>query len=123
MADNLFPDDPKNPSDPNPQDANSNTPPPAGAPPDGQPSAGLVPTSVLPQIVLGTAGSNIISVPASDISYSGLAPGFVGLWQINFTIPANAPTGTDVPITVFMNSISSSNPAVPTQVVTTVSLK
>ncbi|MGA1983513.1 MAG: DNA gyrase subunit A [Acidobacteriaceae bacterium] len=39
MADNLFPDDPKNPSDPNPQDANSNTPPPAGSPPDGPPNS------------------------------------------------------------------------------------
>jgi DNA gyrase subunit A len=32
MADDLFPEDPQNPS---PQDANSNNPPPAGAPPDG----------------------------------------------------------------------------------------
>src|SRR5579863_7200011 len=34
MADDLFPEDPKNPS---PQDANSNNPPPAGSPPDGPP--------------------------------------------------------------------------------------
>jgi DNA gyrase subunit A len=34
MADELFPEDPKNPS---PQDANSNNPPPAGSPPDGPP--------------------------------------------------------------------------------------
>ena len=39
MADELFPDDPKNPSDPSPQDANSNTPPPAGSPPDGPPNS------------------------------------------------------------------------------------
>ncbi|HEV2644746.1 MAG TPA: DNA gyrase subunit A, partial [Acidobacteriaceae bacterium] len=32
MADDLFPEDPKNPSS---QDANSNNPPPAGSPPDG----------------------------------------------------------------------------------------
>src|ERR1700722_3465004 len=35
MADDLFPEDPNNPS---PQDANSNNPPPAGSPPDGPPS-------------------------------------------------------------------------------------
>jgi len=35
MADDLFPEDPKNPGTPSPQDANSNTPPPAGTPPDG----------------------------------------------------------------------------------------
>ena len=39
MADDLFPEDPKNPEIPNPQDANSNTPPPAGAPPDGPPES------------------------------------------------------------------------------------
>jgi len=35
MADDLFPEDPKNPGTPSPQDANSNTPPPAATPPDG----------------------------------------------------------------------------------------
>src|ERR1700733_10662338 len=35
MADDLFPQDPKNPNAPSPQDANSNNPPPAGSPPDG----------------------------------------------------------------------------------------
>jgi DNA gyrase subunit A len=37
MADELFPEDPNNPS---PQDANSNNPPPAGSPPDGPPAGG-----------------------------------------------------------------------------------
>jgi uncharacterized protein (TIGR03437 family) len=96
--------------------------PVAGAPPDGQASTGLVPTSVLPQIILGPSGAGT-QVPAANITYSGLAPGNVGLWQINFTIPPGAPSGTSVPITVYMNSISSSNSAIPTQVVTTVSLK
>ncbi len=92
-----------------------------GAPADGNPSSGLVPTVNTPQILLGSASTGIF-VPASNIQYSGLAPGGVGLWQINFTIPSNAPTG-NVPITVFMNSISSSNTALPTQVVPTVSIK
>ena len=35
MADDLFPEDPKNPEIPSPQDASSNAPPPAGSPPDG----------------------------------------------------------------------------------------
>ena len=35
MADDLFPEDPKNPEIPSPQDAASNAPPPAGSPPDG----------------------------------------------------------------------------------------
>src|SRR5450755_2428142 len=39
MADDLFPEDPKNPS---PQDANSNNPPPAGSPPDVPPGGNNV---------------------------------------------------------------------------------
>ena len=39
MADDLFPEDPKNPS---PQDANSNNPPPAGSPPDGPPGSNVL---------------------------------------------------------------------------------
>ncbi|HEX9199315.1 MAG TPA: DNA gyrase subunit A [Acidobacteriaceae bacterium] len=42
MADNLFPEDPKNPEIPSPQDANSNNPPPAGSPPDGPPGGNNV---------------------------------------------------------------------------------
>src|ERR1700679_1807267 len=49
MADDLFPEDPKNPS---PQDANSNNPPPAGAPPDapsnvqGRGAAFMIPVNI-----------------------------------------------------------------------------
>jgi uncharacterized protein (TIGR03437 family) len=28
-----------------------------------------------------------------NVQFSGLAPGFIGLWQINVQVPANAPTG------------------------------
>jgi DNA gyrase subunit A len=41
MADDLFPQDPKNPGIPSPQDANSNNPPPAGSPPDGPPGGSV----------------------------------------------------------------------------------
>jgi uncharacterized protein (TIGR03437 family) len=45
-------------------------------------------------------------VPSSDVQFSGLAPGFVGLWQINAKVPANVPPG-DVSIFVQMNGINS----------------
>ena len=32
--------------------------------------------------------------------FTGLVPGLVGLYQINFTIPQNAPTGNSIPLTV-----------------------
>jgi uncharacterized protein (TIGR03437 family) len=37
--------------------------------------------------------------PAS-ILYAGLAPGFVGLYQINFTMPAGLPAGVELPVDI-----------------------
>lgn len=34
------------------------------------------------------------------VQFSGLAPGFAGLWQINAVIPPDAPTGAAVPVVV-----------------------
>jgi uncharacterized protein (TIGR03437 family) len=90
----------------------------ANGPPDGQAATGPVPTAVTPQILLGD-----VYVPASNIQYSGLAPTLVGVWQINFQVPATAQAGTNVPIIVLMNSIPSNNPSVPGQIAATVSLK
>lgn len=39
-------------------------------------------------------------VPATSVQYAGRAPGAVGLDQINFTVPANAPLGCQVSIMV-----------------------
>jgi len=41
-----------------------------------------------------------------NVQYSGLAPGYVGLWQINVTIPAGTPAGA-VPVRVVINSTAS----------------
>jgi uncharacterized protein (TIGR03437 family) len=35
----------------------------------------------------------VIGSGFGQVQYSGLAPGFIGLWQINVKIPADAPTG------------------------------
>ena len=91
------------------------------APADGQAASGLLSTPTLPQVFLGT-GSNAIAVPASDIQYSGLAPGLVGVWQINVLIPVTAPTGT-VQIEVLLNSVPSVDTTNATAVVSTVALK
>jgi uncharacterized protein (TIGR03437 family) len=42
----------------------------------------------------------------ANVQYSGLAPGFVGLWQINVTIPQGTPSGA-VGVRVVINSTSS----------------
>jgi uncharacterized protein (TIGR03437 family) len=90
----------------------------ANAPPDGQAATGPVPTAVNPQILLGGA-----YVPSANITYSGLAPTLVGVWQINFQVPTTVTAGNDVPIVVIMNSIPSDNPSVQGQISTTIALK
>jgi uncharacterized protein (TIGR03437 family) len=40
-------------------------------------------------------------------SFSGLAPGFVGLWQINVTVPSNAPVGNAVQVLVSLSGATS----------------
>lgn len=39
-----------------------------------------------------------IGAAFGEIQYSGLAPGFVGLWQLNVKIPQSAPTGVAIPV-------------------------
>lgn len=43
---------------------------------------------------------------AADVAFSGLAPGFVGLWQLNVQIPANAPVGNAVPLVVSFGGLT-----------------
>jgi uncharacterized protein (TIGR03437 family) len=52
----------------------------AGAPPDGEGECAQIPTPA-PKVVIG--GST------ASVSYSGLAPCYAGLWQINAVIPTN----------------------------------
>jgi hypothetical protein len=55
---------------------------------------------------VGTSGS----VASTWIPYSGLAPGWVGLWQINAQIPMAVPPGPAV-IKVVFNNMASTDPA------------
>ncbi len=47
-------------------------------------------------------------LPAGNVEYSGFAPGFVGLWQINVRIPDNVPIGENVPIVLIYGSSNTS---------------
>jgi len=74
-----------------------------GLPPDGQPNPpGPHPTGPKPKVLI-----NDNFVPDADVQYSGLAPGFVGLWQINVKVPANVPPG-DVNVYVTYQGLISS---------------
>jgi uncharacterized protein (TIGR03437 family) len=39
-------------------------------------------------------------------SFTGLTPGFAGLGQINFQLPANTPSGNNVPVVLTINGVS-----------------
>jgi uncharacterized protein (TIGR03437 family) len=41
-----------------------------------------------------------------EVQFSGLAPGFVGLWQINVKLPADTPTG-NIPVRILINGVPS----------------
>jgi len=51
-----------------------------------------------PQVTVG-------GVPAG-VYFSGLAPGFVGVYQLNVRVPGDAPTGTQIPLTVTAGGVT-----------------
>ena len=64
-----------------------------GHPPDGAPTSGVVSTSSVPAVYIG--GS------LATLQYSGLAPGYPGLWQINVQIPKAPIALPGFPVNVF----------------------
>ncbi|MDQ6699507.1 MAG: hypothetical protein M3Z36_04910 [Acidobacteriota bacterium] len=76
-----------------------------GAPPDGTAPTGETPTPQKPQVIIGIA-----PVPPENVTYSGLAPGLAGVWQVNVKIPDTvAPTTSTVQtqVVLVLNSIPS----------------
>ncbi|MBC7928651.1 MAG: hypothetical protein H7039_23660, partial [Bryobacteraceae bacterium] len=73
------------------------------APPDGTAPTGPISTQDRPRVYLG--GVNLVR--DEDVAYSGLAPGLVGVWQINAKIPEDAAVGQNE-ASVQLNSVSSS---------------
>jgi len=82
----------------------------SGAPPDGQGPTGTVSTGSVPVVYIGES--------QGTVQFSGLAPGYPGLWQINVQIPSSAnlinlpefPTGV-FPVLVNYEGLTSNTPA------------
>jgi uncharacterized protein (TIGR03437 family) len=64
------------------------------------PSAPPALTVIAPDVRLG-------NVPLA-VSYAGLVPGQVGVYQINARAPANVPTGTEIPLTITQGGVTAS---------------
>ncbi len=75
-------------------------------PASGDPASSttLSPTVIKPTVTIGGFDSTVI--------FSGLAPGFIGLYQINVTVPAAVATGT-VDLTVLSNGVTSNTAKIP----------
>lgn len=75
-----------------------------GAPPDGTATPGPLSTPNAPFVIIG-----IDRVDGSAILYSGLAPGLVGVWQVNVQIPLDVITTPTNPtqVIVDLNSVPS----------------
>jgi uncharacterized protein (TIGR03437 family) len=71
----------------------SNTPPPGNGQPAPYPSP-LFQTTATATVTIGGINAPVI--------FSGLAPGYVALYQVNAQVPANAPAGTAIPVVLTM---------------------
>jgi uncharacterized protein (TIGR03437 family) len=69
-----------------------------------------VPASSIPLLaipnVTATFGTSTNPVQAQAV-FAGLTPTLVGLYQVNVTIPPNAPIGNNVPLTITINNTNS----------------
>jgi uncharacterized protein (TIGR03437 family) len=76
--------------------------PVSNAPPDGAPAPSTPPlatTLTQPVVTIGGAEAPVL--------FSGLAPGLVGLYQINVQVPAGAPAGDAVPVVLRLGNATS----------------
>jgi uncharacterized protein (TIGR03437 family) len=74
-------------------------------PADGAPGSGQ-PTMNTPTVTIGGA--------KAIVSFSGLAPGFVGLYQVNAEVPAGLAAGNE-PVIVELAGASSNSVLLPVQ--------
>jgi uncharacterized protein (TIGR03437 family) len=77
--------------------------------PPGLAQTVAVPTSN-PSTCLNSQPSMCVAIGSAgfgNVVYSGLAPGYIGLWQINVTIPQGTAAGSAVPIKVLINGTPS----------------
>jgi uncharacterized protein (TIGR03437 family) len=102
-----------------------------GAPADGAAATGPVSSTARPVVYLNgiSVDDPVFAEHNSDgslvnhIYYSGLAPGLVGVWQIDVKIPSLASPGGQIPLTVFANSLSSLPSYLFSQYITTIAIQ
>lgn len=82
-----------------------------GAPPDGTPPGTAISSPIAPRVLINTQFPEQYQVQPGDptdgsyIKYFGLAPGLLGLWQLNIQIPMGVTPGNNVPLFVNLNNV------------------
>lgn len=71
------------------------------------PSDPLATTGEVPRVTIGGIQGKVL--------FSGLAPGFVGLYQVNVQVPVNAPTGDAVPVELSIAEVLSNTVSIALQ--------
>jgi uncharacterized protein (TIGR03437 family) len=66
----------------------------SGAPPDGL-------SSTINPVAVSVGGVD------AEVYFAGMAPGFVGLYQVNFRVPPGAPVGAEVPLSLSVAGVQS----------------
>jgi uncharacterized protein (TIGR03437 family) len=82
--------------------------PVSNQPASGEPAG--VPLSETPAKAQITVGG-----VTADVGFSGLAPGFPGLYQVNFTMPSNVTPGSAVPISLSIGGKTAKQATIPVQ--------
>ena len=72
-----------------------------GLPPDGTAPTGAIESPNQPFVIIGTG-----IVPQANVQYFGVAPGYVGLWQLNVLIPSDTITTPTSPTQVIVDQNS-----------------
>ncbi len=65
----------------------------------GAAPASLSSTVTMPVVMVGNS--------RAEVSFAGLAPGFAGLYQVNFRVPADAVPGSEMPLKLLIGSVES----------------
>ncbi len=78
------------------------------------PASGAIASANPLSLTLATPTVTIGGVPA-PVTFSGLAPGFVALYQVNAQVPQSAPTGDAVPLAISVNGVSSNTVTIAVQ--------
>jgi uncharacterized protein (TIGR03437 family) len=84
------------------------------ATPNGDPNGAILPTGMLapssgnPLYVTLVTPTVMIGGEQAPLLFSGVAPGYNGLYQVDVQIPADITPGNDVPLVIVMGQASDS---------------